>query len=156
MLAGHVHGYQAERDAALCGYIEAAMRKIPCWRQDLRLSTVVLCQAPTSVTQSILFLPLMEQEQFCQWRYLRVTFGVTMSFASCCKTMCCEQCHVPLTPGGNRNSELLCTWALVCCVWSGFESCADFPILLVSVVGCRGSLLFFCQVNYAGIKHAVV
>ncbi|KAL6630916.1 hypothetical protein ACP70R_028256 [Stipagrostis hirtigluma subsp. patula] len=27
---GHVHGYEAERDAALSGYIEADVRKIPC------------------------------------------------------------------------------------------------------------------------------
>lgn len=110
MLAGHVHGYQAERDAALCRYIEAAMRKIPCWWQDLRLSTVVLCRRLLQ-SQCTLFLPQMEQEQFCQWRYLRMTFGVTMSFAACWKTMCCEQCHVPLTPRGSRNSELSCTWA---------------------------------------------
>jgi hypothetical protein len=29
LFAGHVHGYQAERNAALGGYFEEALRKIP-------------------------------------------------------------------------------------------------------------------------------
>ena len=29
ILAGHVHGYQAECNAALSGYIEKALRKVP-------------------------------------------------------------------------------------------------------------------------------
>jgi hypothetical protein len=41
MFAGHVHGYQAERDAALSRYIEEALRKIPCLWQEFPLSFVV-------------------------------------------------------------------------------------------------------------------
>jgi hypothetical protein len=42
MFAGYVHGYQAERNAALSGYIEEALRKIPCRWQEFPLSSVVL------------------------------------------------------------------------------------------------------------------
>ena len=92
ILAGHVHGYEAQRNAALSGYFEEAVRKVPHRWQDFRLSTVVShAEIYSSVSGFTLFFALMNKIIFLMMMVLADDLSVIVSLVPC--HMCCWQYH---------------------------------------------------------------